>query len=214
MKINFIPALLVFLFSGALLLAAGAAAAAKIDLPLIGNEKTEQKELAVAKLNDIIRNIKLQKMEAEAKSRLLMKAKTEQEKNKIQTELNELSDAIAEQESSFEMILTAGLELSREETVEKREFDWKKDLLEIVQPIMSELRQFTEKKRKTDNLQKKIDFYKSQIRIIQEVLKHIAGINKAGFEKEALTEFERIAGKWQNQLEENQHLLEVVQLQL
>lgn len=213
MKINFIPALLVFLFSGALLLAAGAVAA-KIDLPLIGNEKTEQKELAVAKLNDIIRNIKLQKMEAEAKSRLLMKAKTEQEKNKIQTELNELSDAIAEQESSFEMILTAGLELSREETVEKREFDWKKDLLEIVQPIMSELRQFTEKKRKTDNLQKKIDFYKSQIRIIQEVLKHIAGINKAGFEKEALTEFERIAGKWQNQLEENQHLLEVVQLQL
>ncbi|MBS0423650.1 MAG: hypothetical protein JSR71_04295 [Proteobacteria bacterium] len=84
MKINFIPALPVFLFSGAMLLAAGTTAA-KIDIPLIDNEKTQQKELAVAKLNDIIRNIKLQKMEAEAKSRLLMKAKTEQEKNKIQT---------------------------------------------------------------------------------------------------------------------------------
>lgn len=213
MRINFISNLLVFLFSGALLLAAGTAAA-KIDIPLIADEKELQKELAVAKLNDIIRNIKLQKMEAEAKSHVLMKAKTEQEKKRIQTELNELSDTIAEQESSFEMILTAGLELSREEALEKREFDWKKDLLEIVQPIMSELRQLTENKRKTDSLQKKIDFYKSQIRTIQEVLKHIAGINKAGFEKEALMEFERIVGKWQSQLEENQHLLEVAQLQL
>ncbi|QOJ19415.1 MAG: hypothetical protein HRU77_01120 [Gammaproteobacteria bacterium] len=213
MRINFISNLLVFLFSGALLLAAGTAVA-KIDIPLIADEKELQKELAVAKLNDIIRNIKLQKMEAEAKSHVLMKAKTEQEKKRIQTELNELSDTIAEQESSFEMILTAGLELSREEALEKREFDWKKDLLEIVQPIMSELRQLTEYKRKTDSLQKKIDFYKSQIRTIQEVLKHIAGINKAGFEKEALMEFERIVGKWQSQLEENQHLLEVAQLQL
>lgn len=213
MRINFISNLLVFLFSGALLLAAGTAVA-KIDIPLIADEKELQKELAVAKLNDIIRNIKLQKMEAEAKSHVLMKAKTEQEKKRIQTELNELSDTIAEQESSFEMILTAGLELSREEALEKREFDWKKDLLEIVQPIMSELRQLTENKRKTDSLQKKIDFYKSQIRTIQEVLKHIAGINKAGFEKEALMEFERIVGKWQSQLEENQHLLEVAQLQL
>lgn len=213
MRINFISTLLVFLFSGAMLLAAGTATA-KIDIPLIADEKELQKELAVAKLNDIIRNIKLQKMEAEAKSHVLMKAKTEQEKKRIQTELNELSDTIAEQESSFEMILTAGLELSREEALEKREFDWKKDLLEIVQPIMSELRQLTENKRKTDSLQKKIDFYKSQIRIIQEVLKHIAGIDKAGFEKEALMEFERIVGKWQSQLEENQHLLEVAQLQL
>ena len=213
MRVNFISGLLALLFSTAVLLAAGNAAG-KIDMPLIANENELQKELAVVKLNDIIRSIKLQKMEADAKSQSLRKAKTEQDKKRIQAELNELSDAIAEQESSFEMILTAGLELSREEAIEKREFDWQKDLLEIVQPIISELRQLTENKRKTDSLQKKIAFYKSQIRVIEEVLKHIAGINKGGFEKEALAEFERIAGKWHSQLVENQHLLEVAQLQL
>ena len=213
MKVNFVFSWLVFLLSGAMLLAAGAAAG-KIDMPLIANENELQKELAVAKLNDIVRNIKLQKMQAETKSRLLIKAKTEQERNKIQTELNELSDAIAEQESSFEMILTGGLDLNREEAAEKSGFDWQKDLLEIVQPIMSELRQLTENKRKTDSLQKKIAFYKSQIRIIEEVLKHIAEVNKGGFDKEALAEFERIASKWRGQLVENQHLLEVAQLQL
>ncbi len=55
---------------------------------------------------------------------------------------------------SFEMILTAGLELNKADTAEKLEFDWQKDLLEIVQPIISELRQLTENKRKLNGLHK------------------------------------------------------------
>lgn len=202
----FVFFLLALVFSGA--------SASTLEIPLIATERELQKELAVEKLNDIINSIKLQQDQAEAMSKALAKTKTEQEKNKIQAELTELSNAIAEQKSSFEMILTAGLELSKEETTEKKEFDWQKDLLEIVQPIMSELRQLTENKRKTDSLQKKIDFYKSQIRVINEVLKHIGEINTAGFEKEAYAEFERISKKWNVQLLDNQHLLEVAQLQL
>lgn len=178
------------------------------------NEQELQKELAAVKLNDIIKNIKLQKKEIEAKLHLLMKVKTEQEKTRLQAELNALSDAIVEQESSFEMILTAGLELRKGDAAEQKEFDWQKDLLEIVQPIMSELRQLTENKRKLDSLQKKISFYQSQMSDIDEVLKHISVINRQGLEKEALVEFERIDKKWQDQREENRHLLEVAQLQL
>ena len=211
MKINFALRWFVFFL---LALVLSGASASTLDIPLIATERELQKELAVEKLNDIISSIKLRKDQAEAMSKALTKARTEQEKNRIQAELTGLNNAIAEQKSSFEMILTAGLELSKEEASEKREFDWQKDLLEIVQPILSELRQLTENKRKTDSLQKKIDFYKSQIRVINEVLKHIGEINKAGFEKEALAEFERISKKWNDQLLENQHLLEVAQLQL
>ena len=211
MKINFALRWFVFFL---LALVLSGASASTLEIPLIATERELQKELAVEKLNDIISSIKLRKDQAEAMSKALTKARTEQEKNRIQAELTGLNNAIAEQKSSFEMILTAGLELSKEEASEKREFDWQKDLLEIVQPIMSELRQLTENKRKTDSLQKKIDFYKSQIRVINEVLKHIGEINKAGFEKEALAEFERISKKWNDQLLENQHLLEVAQLQL
>lgn len=54
------------------------------------------------------------------------------------------------------MILIAGLELNKADTAEKQEFDWQKDLLEIVQPIISELRQLAENKRKLEGLHKKI----------------------------------------------------------
>ena len=52
------------------------------------------------------------------------------------------------------MILTAGQELNKADTAEKQEFDWQKDLLEIVQPIISELRQLIESKRIMDGLHK------------------------------------------------------------
>lgn len=184
------------------------------DIPLINNDRELQKELAIVKLNDIIRNIKQQKKEVDVKLQSLVKARTEQERNRIQHELNELSNAIVEQESSFEMILTAGLELEKDDTEEQKNFNWQKDLLEIVQPILSELRQLTENKRKLDNLNKKIAFYSSQIANIEEVLKHISKINTKGFEKEALMEFERIDRKWRDQLDKNRHLLEIAQLQL
>lgn len=183
-------------------------------LPFVANEHALKKEQTAAKLNDIIKSIKLQKVDVDAKLASLRKAKTEQEKARLQAELNEIGDAIVEQESSFEMILTAGFELNKEDVAEKKDFDWQRDLLEIVQPIMSELRQLTENKRKLDNLHKKIAFYESQIRDIGEVLTHLTKINKQGFEKEALIEFERIDAKWKDQQEDTKHLLEVAQLQL
>lgn len=183
------------------------------NVPMLASDRDLQKELAIVKLNDIIRNIKQQKKEVDAKLQLLIKAKTEQEKNRIQNELNELSKAIVEQESSFEMILTAGLELEKDDAEAQEKFDWQKDLLEIVQPILSELRQLTENKRKLDNLNKKIAFYTSQIADIEEVLKHISKVNTQDFEKEALMEFEHIDRKWRGQLDKSRHLLEIVQLQ-
>lgn len=184
------------------------------DFPLIANEQDLQEELAVVKLNDIIQNIKQQERVIEGKIQQLNKAKTDQERTKIQGEVSEITMAILGQESSFELIMTAGVELSKDDTSQSEQFDWQKDLLEIVQPILSELRQLTENKRRLDQLQKKIAFYSKQIGNINEVLQHMSGINKHGLEQPALREFERIEKKWKEQLKENNHLLEVAQLQL
>lgn len=165
------------------------------------------------KLNDIIKNIGLRKKEVEAKLQLLEKAQTEQEKEKIQSIVDTIQQTISDQESSFEMILTAGIELDIDETIARREFDWQQDLIEILQPFMRELHKLTENKRKLDDLHYKIAFHQQQIKKINEALKHIAEINKENLENEALVEFEKIRKKWQEQLEESQHLFEVAQLQ-
>ncbi len=165
-------------------------------------------------LNGIVYSIKLQKKEIEEKSDLLSKTKMEQERVRIQLKIDELSQSIVEQEKSFELIQTGGLELAKIEASQKKPFDWQKDLLEILQPIMNELRQLTEDKRKLVNLQNKISFYNSQIHDIYKALNQMERINKNGLEKDALENFEQIKQKWQNLLAENEKLMGIAELQL
>lgn len=138
----------------------------------------------------------------------------EQEKMRIQLKIDELRQSIAEQEKSFEMIQTGGLELAKIEASQKESFDWQKDLLEILQPIMNELRQLTKDKRKLVNLQNKISYYQSQIHDINKALNQMVRINKNELEEDALENFEHIKQKWQNLLVENEKLQRIAELQL
>lgn len=177
------------------------------------NQRELAKDPTIIKLNDITNNISLRKKEVDAKLQLLEKAQTEQEKEKIQSMVDTIQQTISDQETSFEMILTAGIELDEDETTAKKDFDWQKDLIEILQPFLRELHKLTENKQKLDNLHYRITFHQLQIRKINEALKHISNINNENLQDEALVEFERISKKWQDQLEESKHLFEVAQLQ-
>ncbi len=178
------------------------------------NESNTLKDARFNKLNNIINKIKLQREEIEEKFNLLEKSKTEQEKVNIKTEIDDIYQLIKEKEQSFEMIQTGGLELSEIEDSPEAPFDWQKELLEILKPILSELHQLTEDKRERVNLQNKIPFLESQIQDINERLEFMAQINIKGLENDALKQFDKINKKWQKRLEEEKYLLELAHLQL
>lgn len=181
--------------------------------PTPTQQEYSQHVISPDKLNNIIENITKQKNTLKLKFDQLKEAGSKQEKTKIQAKINEITDFISQQKSSFEMIITAGSALPEPDTSEGDEFNWQQDLLEIVQPIISELRELTEYKRKMDALQKNIVSYELLINEIKEVLEHIAQINKQGLGEEALKQFEKIDKKWKRELAENQQLLLVARLQ-
>lgn len=204
--------LIIFLFS--LIFSVTCSHATQQVLQLPTDQPGFEDTLSIDTLNGIVSSIKQQNEEVNVKVALLKKAKTEQEKIKLQAEIDDASRSIDAQASSFEMIITGGQELAKNDTAEEKEFDWQKDLFEILQPIMNELRQLTEHKLKMDGLQKNIVNYESQNQEISIVLDHIARINKEKLEEDTLEKFEQINKKWREQLEENNHLLSVARLQL
>ncbi|MXS78665.1 hypothetical protein ABF87_12010 [Nitrosomonas sp. JL21] len=177
------------------------------------NHRETTADPTAVKLNDILKSIHAHRKEIEEKLQLLSEAKTEQEKEKIQSGIDTIQQSIEAQENSFEMILTAGIELSDDETSASNEFDWQKDLIEILQPFLRELHKLTENKRKLDHLNYRITFHQLQIQKINEALKHITIINTDHLSKAALQNFEHIRQKWHDQLKESTHLFEVAQLQ-
>lgn len=181
---------------------------------LRSGEKISQEEAVFENLNRIINTIRILKKNAEAKSELLKRARTEKEKTEILNGIDEINQSIKEQEKSFEMIQTGGMDLGKIEETHEESFDWQKNLLEILQPIMNELHQYTEDKRKLIELQNKISFYQSRIEDGNKALEKMEQIKKENLGKEALQEFEHIRNKWQNLLEDNKHQLDVAQLKL
>lgn len=168
---------------------------------------------AASKLNDIQENISSQQKAINKKLDLLEIAKTEKNKEKIQAEIDTIRDAISEQEISFEMIITAGIELDTDEATIKKDFDWQQDLLDIVQPFITELHHLTENKRKLDLLHHKINFYQEQIEKINKAILHISQFNREGLHSSTEREMDEILSKWKNHLKEFTHLLQIAQLQ-
>ncbi|SER76370.1 hypothetical protein SAMN05421690_106911 [Nitrosomonas sp. Nm51] len=177
-------------------------------------EKLSEDESVYSKLNAIIDAISALEEELEAKSDLLNKAKTEKGKTTILNEIDEINRLIKEQENTFELIQTGGLDLAKIEDSDDKAFDWQKNLLEILQPVMNELHAYTEDKRKVLELQNKIAFYQSQIDNSRKALKKMTRVDRDALEQKALNRFLLVKKKWENLLEDSKHQLDAAKIQL
>lgn len=165
-------------------------------------------------LNEIKSDLKKRHLELEQKSSVLRKTKNPQEKKELEAEIVALNQLITDQEKSFKMIVTGGLEQALIEDKQVTKFDWQKDLMDVLQPILSELRELTAHKRKLENLKNRINFHQAQIETVNEALSRINAINHKGLQPAALSEYKKIKANWQQKVTEHQHLMEVANLQM
>ncbi|MEG3638128.1 hypothetical protein [Magnetococcus sp. PR-3] len=167
------------------------------------------------KLNDIHQDLSLRQQRLIQQEQALKQAKTDKRKAQLRAQLDDTQKHILEQEKAFELIVTGGETLARlEGDGEKKKFDWQSELLEIVQPIMSELRKMTEQQRMRDTLSKRILFHQERIAVVQKALEHLNKGRMKGLSTGTQTRFKQVAQAWQVQLKTHTHLLEVDRVQL
>ncbi|ABK45567.1 hypothetical protein Mmc1_3076 [Magnetococcus marinus MC-1] len=171
-------------------------------------------EKTIHKLNDIQEDLKLRKSERDRLIGAIRKAPAGPEKQALEGELAQIEQSILDQNRSFDLIITAGMELGKLDANRQEKFDWQSDLLEIVQPIMSELRQLTEKKRRTQNLKNRVLFHTQQLKVAQATYESIEKLQTKGMQRDTAKRYKEVLQEWHQKVREHQHLLEVNQLQL
>ncbi len=179
-----------------------------------GHERTLQNGVVADKLNAIIVNIEALKNERKNKAKLLAQVDAENERKTIQSEIDEIDLSIQDQENVFALIQTGGFGLSKIEDSQDNVFDWQKNLLEILQPIMNELHEYTEDKREALRLRNKITFYETQIEDSHRALEQMSRINQAALDKTALNKFMQIKKKWENLLTDCLYQEDIAKIQL
>ncbi|MBF0358263.1 MAG: hypothetical protein HQL70_06615 [Magnetococcales bacterium] len=166
------------------------------------------------KLNEIRSDLVKRHEELAIATKALKKTKTPQEKKELEENIASLNQVIGEQNKAFAMIVSGGIEKALVEEKSNVKFDWQKDLMDILQPILSELKQLTEHKRKLENLKNSINFHQAQINAANEAMIRINAIDPKKLKYSALKKYTEIKTSWQKRVDEHRHLMEVSQLQM
>ncbi len=167
-------------------------------------------------LHELLTTIKETENERIALSEQLKNTSDPADVKQIQEQLESLDQRLLDLKNSFEETVTGGQNLATlsEKSGEKTPFDWKKELKEIVRPLMDELKQLTERPRKMEQLKSEQMVQENHLQLadtaIAELEKTLSQ-SKHSSVKRALKE---LLNQWQEQRENAESRLQRINTQL
>jgi hypothetical protein len=132
----------------------------------------EDQTTSIDALEVIVRSIQTLQDQLKDKEEAIPEAKTEEQKNKILSDIREINERIESLEKNFEIIAT-GVDLKPFAQGPKERFDWQEEIQELLGPIIKEIKKATAHPREIEKLRGDIAYYREQIPILQEGIQNI-----------------------------------------
>jgi len=177
-----------------------------IDADNIDSEDTdvsERLDRAGGKLEEIVVETLVVEEDIENLRKALRRAKDEKEKEEIAKTLGEKAIRSGELQTAFEAVAAAGDTLAEIKVTKKTEqFNWRNALVEVFQPLISELQKLSEKPREIERLRSEQAFFQSRIPALESVLRRINYLKSIATSALAKKELEVMELRWSKRLEQ------------
>ncbi len=162
-----------------------------------------------------IRQQVLDKQRALQTLRAQIAAETNEEaRAAMQRRLDDLPKNIDRLNSTFEQVATSGIDVSVLSEQPAEQFDWKQELLEITKPLISSLKDLTEKPRKIENLRAQVYRYQDQLEVIDKALASIERFENATPRPIVADKLEGMSKDWNQRRTDVASNLEIARYQL
>ncbi len=149
----------------------------------------------------------------QARKAELEKAATSELKEEIAADISRLQDSIGALEKNFEKIST-GIDLDRFETVKEPEFDWKREILDLLSPIIQQLKSMTDRPRQLEKLRSELAYYQSRMPIAKAAIDNLEKLIAQAEDAQLKTQLKRLKEKWIKRSDQISNQFTVVQYQL
>lgn len=130
-------------------------------------------------------------------------AQTPEQKARIGQEIQRLSERVESMERDFETIAT-GVDMAAIEEQISQDFDWKKELQTLLEPVIQELKSLTERPRKAEKLRREMTAQEGQLAIIEKAIENIQALEQNAKEKSLKNRLAALSKSWENK---KQHVL-------
>ena len=149
----------------------------------------------------------------QARKAELKKAATPDLQDEISADISRLQESIRALEKNFEKIST-GIDLDRFDTVKEPEFDWKREILDLLSPIIQQLKSMTDRPRQLEKLRSELAYYQSRMPIAKTAIANIQNLISQTEDAQLKTELNKLKEKWLKRSDQINNQLTVVQYQL
>ena len=172
-----------------------------------------QKQQSVAESLEATRVTLAEKVKEQAALQRYLKRTDIADRVEKQAELDKVNENVKLLRQSFEQLAIGGISL--EVFGEKElEFDWRKELVLVTQPILESLKDLTDKPRKLDRLRTIISNRTQQAEKITNAIESIQAKIDAKPSASLLKSLKELLATWESNQKENQRQIELAEFQL
>lgn len=139
----------------------------------------------------------------------------DEERETIQEQLEQLETQRRNLRQTFENIALGGLDMGVfTDAPEHEEFNWQDELLSIMRPLFSEMRQLTERPRAIERLRRDRAILGQRLNVAEQALNNIQAIPVVDLDEAALTRLQELEENWRERREDLLRQRSIVQLQI
>lgn len=147
------------------------------------------------------------------KNKALKKSSSDAEKEALNFELKKLDKQLNDYTVDFERIATGiDVGLFAEKKVEA--FDWKNELVSLVEPGIKEIKRLTVRARYKTKLKDELSYYQNLLPVAEEAVDNITRLMSQSKDRELKKKLKALLPEWQGVEKQIQNKLEIVGMQL
>ncbi len=161
----------------------------------------------------ISRNMDDLKEQISDKTMELENARTREEKNKISRQIDKLGENLLVLKRNFEQIAT-GIDFSAHDEKARSEFKFEQEIMELLKPLIQEMKDMTARPRHIEKLRNKAAFYKSKLPDVIKAIENIQAFRRTVEDKNADYYLAEIEKSWVNEKIRLSNQLDVANLRL
>lgn len=134
-----------------------------------------------------------------------LQSKTKAEQDKILAEIKQAQDSKAKLEAHFAKV-ASGVDLNEFRGNRNEKFDWKKEVVELIAPLVNQVKSMTVRPRQIEKLKSEIDFYSQRIPLAEEAVKRTNVLVNNSGDKRLTRELASLRNQWRaNEREVKSH---------
>lgn len=138
---------------------------------------------------------------------------SKQDRAHLESEINSLNNEIRELKRSFEQIAT-GVDMSAFSEQSDEEFRWDEEALELLKPVIHELKSITARPRQIERIRGKVELYKNQLKVVKKGISQVKERQSKATSRELKAHLNVLEKRWTLRQEQIANQLVIANLQL